>query len=127
MRAGRFGRHASEASDEASDGRYHSYLVAPAAAKPAAGNAASIIGGTQPASGAAPPFHHRFPRSLSGVVLDLSFDAEQDADALYRTWQFQFPVVARRVLDGGSAVGDLRPNRGVLQSANRTHYRAPDQ
>ena len=37
------------------------------------------------------------------LLLDLSFDAEQGADALHRPRQFQLPAVARHVLDGGAS------------------------
>ena len=71
--------------------------------------------------------HHRRARRLSGVLFDLSVDAEQGADALHRARQFQLPAVARRLPDGGGADGDLRAQRGVLQSADRAHHRASDQ
>src|SRR3974390_1268986 len=126
-------------SDEASDGRYRSYLVTTARTKPAATGALVVGGGTRVATGAAPPFdrrfpdvpaadaHHRLPCRLSGLLFDLSVDAEQGADALYRVWQFQLPVVTRRFLDGGTAVGDLCADRGILQSAYRLDHGTPDQ
>src|SRR5689334_10847307 len=103
-------------SDEASDGRYRSYLVTTARTKPAATSAFVVIDGARVATDAAPSFdrrfpdvptadpHHRLPRRLSGPVLDLFVDAEQGADAFYRLWQFQLPALARRILDGGPAV-----------------------
>ena len=38
--------------------------------------------------------------------------------------EFHVSAVARRVLDGGPAVGDLRALRRVLQSPDRPHHRA---
>src|SRR6516162_8010606 len=126
-------------SDEAGYGRYRSYLVTTTAAKPAARSASSLLDGTGPPPSTASAFDHRFPdvpafdphrrmsRRLSGPVLDLSVDAEQGADALYRAWQFQLPALARRVLDGGPAVGNLCADRRVLQSADRADHRASDQ
>src|SRR6516164_2148868 len=126
-------------SDEAGYGRYHSYLVTTTAAKPAARGAFDVVDGARPPPGITPAFdrgfpdvpafdpHRRLSRGLSGPVLDLSVDAEQGADALYRAWQFQLPVVTRRFLDGGPAVGDLCVDRRVLQSADRADHRASDQ
>src|SRR6516162_513996 len=138
MHAGPLGRHAHNLSDEASDGRYRSDLVTTARTKPAA-TRAFVVDGARVATGAAPAFDdrfpdvpaadpdHRLPRDLPGTVLDLSFDAEQGANALYRALQFQLPPLARRILDGGSAVGDFCAHRGFFQSADRTHHRASGQ
>src|ERR1700746_838072 len=91
------------------DGRYRSHLVTTARTKPAATSAFVVCDGARPPPGIAPGFagrfpdvpaadpHHRLPCRLSGVVFDLSVDAEQGADALYRAWQFQLPLVPRRV------------------------------
>ena len=68
--------------------------------------------------------HHRRAGRLSGLLFDLSVDAEQGADALHRARQFPLPALARRVLDGGAAVGDLRALGGVLQGADRADHRA---
>src|SRR4249920_1352385 len=69
-------------------------------------------------------FDRRLPHHLSRFLFDLSVDAEQGADALYRPVEFRFPDVARHVLDGGVAIDDLRALRGVLQSPDRIDYRA---
>src|SRR6185437_6141111 len=70
---------------------------------------------------------HRQPRHLSSAVLDLSVDAEPGADPFHRARQFPLPAVARRIPDGGRAVGDLRAVRRILQSADRAHHRTLDQ
>src|SRR3569833_2799628 len=70
---------------------------------------------------------HLLPCHLSGLLFDLAVDAEQGADQVHRPRQLPLPVVPRRVLDGGAAIGDLRDLRRVLQSADRPDHRAPDQ
>src|SRR4029077_13573363 len=117
------------------DGRYRSYLVTTARTKPAATSAFVVVDGARPSPGIAPAFdgrfpdvpaadpYHRLPRRLSGVVFDLSVDAEQGADALYRACQCQLTRVPRRVLHGGSAVADFRADCSVLQSADRVDHR----
>src|SRR6185437_104551 len=98
-----------------------------------------LIGQTGAAAFYAPPLdnraadvspahsYHRLPDRLSGALFDLPVDAEQVADPLYRAWQLHLPAVARRILDGGATVGDLRVVGGVLQSADRPHHRPSHQ
>ncbi len=126
--------------DRIADGRYRPDVVA-GTARQIAGRRPAFAGepGPKPAAFYAPALdhrlpdvpaadrHHRRPRRLSGVLFDLSVDAEQGADALHRAVEFQLPVVARRVPHGDGANRNLRAQRRVLQSTDRAHHRAPDQ
>src|SRR5439155_22284599 len=124
------------------NGRHRSHMVTKTgrrASIPAPRTGPDLFYGSQPASVHAPPFdrrladvpsldrHHRRACDVSGVLFDLSVDAEQSADALYRFGQFQLPAVARCVLDGGSAIRHFRAYRGLLQSADPPDYRASHQ
>src|SRR5215471_10943950 len=64
----------------------------------------------------------RTPRSSPASLPGL-----HGTNALSRARELHFPAVARRVLDGGVAIGDLCDLRGFLQGADRTDYGASDQ
>src|SRR5580704_3464263 len=127
-------READPKGSVAWNGRYRSDLVAGhPRGQPA------VIGKPRPAAIFAPALdhrvldvpaidrHRRLSHHLPRVLFDLSVDAEQGADPLYRPFQFHLPDVARRVLDGGGADRDLRDHRGTLQSADWAHYRPSHQ
>ena len=122
MPARRNGRHAAIVDGESGTmaDTVHSWTSARDCTRAGAGQE------QQPAALHAPALDHRsadvraadldrrVPHHLSGVLFDLSVDAEQVADALHRPVEFHLSDVARHVLDGGLAIDDLRAVGRVL-------------
>src|SRR6185295_6161160 len=75
----------------------------------------------------APDHDHHLPRRIPHFLLDLPVDAEQGADTFHWPRQFQLSAVARRLLDGDAAIGDLRAVRRLLQSPHWPYHRPSHQ